>query len=199
MYQVNEIFYSLQGEGIRAGTANVFVRFSGCNLRCNEREHGFDCDTEFTSGRGLMLDELVSDINSAAYPCGQPSIIFTGGEPTLQLDAVLLRTLQKSDYYLAIETNGTRQVLPYFDWVCCSPKTAEHTIKLAHVNELKYVRRKGMGLPRPKCEADNYLLSPAFQPDGSVKKEDLEWCIDLVKRNPRWRLSVQLHKLWNVR
>lgn len=207
MYKVNEIFYSVQGEGCRAGTANVFVRFSGCNLRCNEAEHGFDCDTEFVSGRQLSLRELVVEIAQAVYPPGEPvvprdpvpAIIFTGGEPALQLDDILVETLKDLGHYLAVESNGTKQLPAGIDWICLSPKTAEHTIHHSYVNELRYVRRKGMGIPKPKCVAANYTISPAFQSDGTVKKEDLEWCIDLVKNNPKWRLSVQLHKLWSVR
>lgn len=199
-YRVNEIFYSVQGEGVRAGTANVFVRFSGCNLTCNRAEHGFDCDTEFVSGRKYTdVTDLMEAIRDLPGRASCEWIIWTGGEPALQLDAELVKAARELGYQQAIESNGT-QILPSgLDWVCVSPKTAEHTLQSQVIDELKYVRRAGMGIPKPVLQAKHYLVSPAFQPDGTCLKEDLEWCIKLVKENPRWRLSLQQHKAWKVR
>ncbi|MCB0359280.1 MAG: 7-carboxy-7-deazaguanine synthase QueE, partial [Bdellovibrionales bacterium] len=95
-YTINEIFYSLQGEGVRAGTANIFVRFSGCNQTCSIESHGFDCDTEFVSGRKLTADELLAEIKSLSADCRW--IILTGGEPTLQLDAALVERLKEEGF-----------------------------------------------------------------------------------------------------
>lgn len=195
-YRINEWFYSVQGEGIRAGTANVFLRFQHCNLRCNHAEQGFDCDTEFVSGREYELDDLIGEILECGGDCR--NLIFTGGEPTIQVDRPLIDTLKALGFFLAIETNGTREVPEGLDWITVSPKTAEHTIRQRKANEVKYVRSYGQSIPQPLVIADHYLVSPAFiGPDVDFK--NLEWCIRLVKENPTWRLSVQQHKFWMVR
>lgn len=194
---VNEVFLSLQGEGVRAGTVNVFIRFSGCNLRCSRESEGFDCDTEFVSGREMGPEELVAEVQRVAGECR--AVIFTGGEPALQLKAGLVFRLRELGFYTAIETNGTRELDTVPDWLTVSPKTAEHTIRLKYADEVKYVRRVGQGIPRPALEATHKLLSPAFQADGTLLAEDLEWCIRLVREHPEWRLSVQQHKAWRVR
>lgn len=195
---INEIFCSVQGEGVRAGTLNVFVRFSGCNLTCSaDGEAGFDCDTEFVSGIKMPIAALYSAV-AAFSPCR--AIVFTGGEPTLQLTREIVAEFQRQGYYCAIETNGTREVQALgLDWVCVSPKTAEHTIHAKEADEVKYVRRAGQGIPRPKVRATYKLLSPAVQPDGNILRADLEHCISLIKENPEWRLSTQQHKTWRVR
>lgn len=195
-YRVNEIFYSIQGEGIRAGSPNVFVRFSGCNLTCRLETHGFDCDTEFASGLEFGLDELVREIVEVAGSCRW--VIFTGGEPALQLDDALVEGLKQKGFSLAIETNGTKELPKGLDWVCVSPKTAEHTLRVRSANEIKYVRSKGQGIPKPLTKADHKLISPAFH-GGALLREDLEWCVKLVKDNPEWRLSVQYHHFLGCR
>lgn len=197
-YTVNEIFFSLQGEGARAGTPNVFVRFSFCNLKCSvDNEAGFDCDTDFSSGVKYELDDLVAKMEQIGGECR--NVIFTGGEPALQLDQALCDRLHDDGWFIAIETNGTKPLKGQVDWISCSPKSAEHTLRVGPVDELRYVRFNGQGIPKPSLEAAYYCISPAFQADWSVSKEDLQYCIDLVKQNPMWRLSVQQHKLWGVR
>lgn len=241
-YGINEVFYSLQGEGMRAGTANVFVRFSGCNLTCNRGEHGFDCDTEFTSGQKMTAQEIFAEavrLQGEAYrPApkfgsrgdGWCSVIFTGGEPMLQLDDELVRIFKEDGWYVAIETNGTQplgltlvgdmevqllvraslgaegdqrkyrtETVRAIDWICVSPKTAEHTLRVERADELKYVRRAGQGIPKPTLKADHYMISPAFTPEGACAGGDLEHCIKLCREHPPWRLSVQQHKTWRVR
>jgi 7-carboxy-7-deazaguanine synthase len=198
MYSVNEIFLSVQGEGVRAGTVNVFLRFAGCNLTCKQETEGFDCDTEFVSHRKLSDVQILDEIDELAGPCKW--IVATGGEPALQLDHALVQGLHERGYAIAIETNGTTQLPNGIDWICCSPKTAEHTLRVGpHVNELKYVRNYRQGIPHPSLSADYYLLSPAVQPNGRILQGDLEWCISLVKQYPNWRLSTQQHKQWRVR
>ncbi len=201
-YRINETFYSLQGEGVRAGTPNVFVRFSGCNMACAKEASekspgGFDCDTEFESGVFRTASEILEQVRSLAPKCR--AVIWTGGEPGLQLDADLIHLFKSQEYYQAIETNGSVQLPGGLDWVCVSPKVAEHALRLEQASEVKYVRNEGMGIPKPRIKADHYLISPAFGPDGNVPRGTLEWCTLLCKDNPPWRLSVQQHKLWRVR
>lgn len=196
-FKINEIFYSLQGEGRLAGTPMVFVRFSNCNLRCSLKNVGFDCDTEFESGTEMSTQEILE----TAYNLGSQTswLLFTGGEPGLQLNKELIDSAKAKGWKLAIESNGTVSLPTGLDWICISPKTAEHTLKQTAANEVKYVRREGMGIPEPKVKAEHYLISPGFNADGSVNKNDLQWCIDLVKRFPAWALSVQYHKLIGIR
>ena len=197
-YRVNEIFYSVQGEGRRAGTPMVFVRLSDCNLRCSWKNAGFDCDTEFISGREMTLadiEEFATRLNGK-----KGWMLLTGGEPGLQLDEPFIQHMKQAGWLLAIEINGTVKLPDGIDWICVSPKSAEHTLRQRVAHELKYVRHFGMSIPEPAVVADHYLLSPAFQSDGSVRKEDLEWCLDLVKQNPeRWSLAIQYHKYLKVR
>jgi 7-carboxy-7-deazaguanine synthase len=196
-YRINEIFHSVQGEGVRVGTANIFVRFSGCNLKCSADDplSGFDCDTEFVSGVEHSWQELIVKLK----PMTCPNIILTGGEPSLQVDQFLIDRLHEAGFYVAIETNGTKELPSGIDWVCVSPKSAEHTIKVKRAHEIKYVRHKGQGIPKPACAADHYLISPAFDSFGNLERGTLRHCIELVKANPAWRLSMQLHKFWGVR
>jgi 7-carboxy-7-deazaguanine synthase len=195
-YLVNEIFYSLQGEGIRAGTANLFLRFARCNLACTAETHGFDCDTEFASGRSISMDEILEELAALSERCRW--VVLTGGEPGLQVDRELVDALHGAGYRLAIETNGSVALPEGLDWVTVSPKVAEHAIRQRRAHEVKYVRGHGQAVPQTVVEAEHYLISPAF--DGEeVDPRALAWCIRLVKENPPWQLSVQQHKLWKVR
>jgi organic radical activating enzyme len=195
-YVVNEIFYSLQGEGVRAGTPNLFLRFARCNLACKVETHGFDCDTEFESGRPMTIAEIREELTVLSATCRW--VVLTGGEPALQVDRELIDALHGAGYQLAIETNGSVALPAAIDWVTVSPKVAEHAIRQRTAHEVKYVRGYGQALPRTAVEADHYLISPAF--DGpAVDPRALDWCIQLVRQNPPWRLSIQQHKLWQVR
>lgn len=197
-YRVNEVFYSLQGEGARAGEPSVFVRFSGCNLTCSMATHGFDCDTEFVSGRSVDSGDLMEWIDSVVG--GNCSwVVLTGGEPLLQVDEELLDALQRWGKRVAIETNGTHAIPDRIEWVTVSPKVAEHVLKPTEAEEVKYVRSYGQGIPKPKIKAKYKYISPAFSGDGTLDPKTLKWCIDLVKDNPDWRLTCQNHKLWTVR
>lgn len=201
-YRINEIFYSLQGEGVRAGTPNVFIRFSGCNMQCakepgEKSPGGFDCDTEFESGTWMDAQEILRAARDLAPTCR--AVIWTGGEPGLQLDQPLVDLFKTEKHFQAIETNGSVQLPAGLDWICCSPKVAEHALKLEAASEVKYVRSSGMGIPKPRIKADHYLISPAFDPGGTVPRGTMAYCIQLCKDNPPWRLSVQQHKMWGVR
>lgn len=209
-YTVNEIFWSPQGEGMRAGEMSLFIRFTGCNLQCSQEEGknsigGFDCDTEFESGRKYKLEELVQTA-IASVPMGKDWfntnkawIVFTGGEPALQLDKELVDAMHHAGFMCAIETNGSKCVDGLgLDWITVSPKVAEHAVRQMTASEIKYVRGHGQGLPQPACTAKFKLISPAF--NGLViDRKALECCMQLIKENPQWRLSVQMHKFWGVR
>ena len=203
-YAVNEIFFSLQGEGARAGTPNLFVRFSGCNLRCDVAEGprspgGFACDTEFESGTPMTGAEIVTAARKLV-PAASVGVIFTGGEPALQLDKPLVAALRRAGFGpLCIETNGTVDVAPLgLDWVSLSPKVAEHAVRVKTCAEVRYVRGNGQGIPRPSARAERKFISPAFAGE-QLDPETLRWCVDLVKANPGWALSVQQHKTWGIR
>lgn len=191
---VKEIFLSIQGEGVRAGTAAVFVRFAGCNLTCNEAEHGFDCDTDFKGGEPFSLGLLVDAIRGMGGPGW---IIFTGGEPALQLDQPLVDVLHALGWKLAIETNGTKPLPKNLDWVCCSPKPGAKVV-LRSADEVKCVVGTGQD-PDPRCVSGEYwLVSPAFKGD-ELDPDAVDWCVRWVKEHPRWRLSLQTHKWIGVR
>lgn len=188
---VTEIFYSLQGEGHRAGTANLFVRLQGCKTKDACYASGVRCDTEFESGRAMTLDEIKALTRPGA------GIIWTGGEPAQQLTEEIVEYFKET--YQAIETSGLLPVPSNLDFVSLSPKVAEHVIKknFTKVNELRYVRHAGQSIPQPSIEAEHYFISP--HSDGfEINTENLKHCIELVKKNPQWRLSVQQHKLWKV-
>lgn len=211
-YKVNEMFYSLQGEGMRAGTPNVFVRFSACNLDCNLAVHGFDCDTDFVSGEKMTALDIVTAAKALVkteFAEGEDmrrecrNVIFTGGEPALQLDDALLDEF--AEWHTAIETNGTKPFpVDRVDWVCVSPKPPDDNLAIKHCDEVKFVRATGQPLPvfDPRSDnfivAEHYVVSPAHNGE-EIDRESLDWCIKLVKENPTWRLSVQQHKQWRVR
>jgi organic radical activating enzyme len=203
-YRVNEMFFSLQGEGARTGTPNVFVRFAGCNMRCDLEAGklspgGFACDTEFESGRSMTSAQIVAAALKLA-PSASVGVIFTGGEPALQLDKALVDRFRKAGFApLCIETNGTIDVAPLgLDWISLSPKVAEHAVRVSSCSEVRYVRGHGQGIPRPRARAQRKFISPAFSGDV-LDADTLNWCVELVKANPEWALSVQQHKTWGIR
>ena len=188
---VNEIFYSLQGEGGRSGEPSIFIRLTKCNLACDF------CDTDFENGDETTLDQLADAI--AVYPCRW--IIWTGGEPTIQLRDEHLAYFRNKGYKQAIETNGTRRVSPFVDYITCSPKVHYERIKklIPFAHEIRIPIKAGDELPDigilPK--ADKYFVSPVF--DGNkINKANVEYCVDLIKANPQWTLSLQMHKLINI-
>lgn len=189
--QVNEIFYSLQGEGGRAGQASIFIRLAKCNLACSF------CDTDFEFGKEMSLDEILDEIK--LFGCKW--IIWTGGEPTLQLTDEIVDFFKKHNFLQAIETNGTRKVPNGIDYIACSPKLHFDRIKelIPEVNELRFPMKKGDPLPDiailPK--SSRYLLSPIFD-EGKVIQENIDYCVSLIKKNPAWALSLQMHKLIGI-
>ena len=192
MYKINEIFYSLQGEGYHTGTPAVFVRFSGCNLRCHF------CDTQHQEGKMLSIQEIVNEVNK--YPLA-PLIVLTGGEPSLFIDEAFVAELkQKTGKTIAIETNGTRPLPSNLDWVTLSPKTAFEggdiePCVLRHCNELKVVYL-GQNLAQYKdIEAQHRFLQPCFCEDMEQCQANMKACIEAVMKNQGWRLSLQIHRV----
>ena len=196
MFKINEIFYSLQGEGFQSGTPAVFVRFSGCNLRC-----AF-CDTQHQAGMMLSSKEIVDEVNK--YPVAS-MVVLTGGEPSLFIDEAFVAELkQKTGKKIAIETNGTRPLPSNLDWVTFSPKSAFkggdlETCVLKRCDELKVVYL-GQDLAQYKdIEAKHHFLQPCFCEDEVQRKANMKACVEAVMQNPDWRLSLQIHRILNIR
>ena len=203
-YMVNEIYASVQGEGMRAGQPSIFLRFTGCNMRCSIQPGelspgGFDCDTEFESGVKLTASQIVARCFEEKMSTDTiiDWIVATGGEPALQLDAALVEALHAAGFKIQIETNGSLPVASGIDFVTVSPKVAEHCIRQLTANEVKYVRGYGQALPKTRVEADHYLISPAFN-GTQVEQRTLKWCEQLVEGS-KWKLSLQIHKLEGIR
>ena len=188
---VNEIFYSLQGEGGRNGEASIFIRLTMCNLACSF------CDTDFAEGDDMTLDEISDVIGQ--YPCKW--IIWTGGEPTIQLKDQHLAFFREKGYKQAIETNGTRRVPSLIDYITCSPKQDYESIKsrIPVVNEIRMPIKEGDSIPDISVfpKADYYFLSPIFDAD-KMNEANVAYCVELIKQYPEWRLSLQLHKLIHI-
>lgn len=191
-YPVNEIFYSLQGEGYHTGTPSVFVRFSGCNLACPF------CDTDHWGARRMSAGDILEAI--APYPARH--VVLTGGEPSLYVDDALLESLHGAGKYVAIETNGTRPLPGGIDWVTLSPK--DHVVPGAHVvlrecDELKVVFCDAATLPSfDHIRAKHHFLQPCDTGDGTagqIVRDTVEYC----KAHPQWRLSLQTHKFLGIR
>lgn len=200
-YLVNELFRSVQGEGVRTGVPHVFLRFAKCNMACDLlpgplSPGGFACDTEFESGRRMRLSEIV--VEAEHLRAGAEWICLTGGEPGLQVDRGLIDGLHDAGWLLAIETNGTVALPEGIDWITVSPKVAEHAIRQCTADEVKYVRGYGQAIPRTVVVADHYLISPAFS-GLDLDPRCLAWCWGLVEAHPSWRLTIQAHKLAGVR
>lgn len=219
MYSVKDVFLTLQGEGAQAGRAAVFVRFTGCNLWSgaeNARQYATCkfCDTDFVGTDGVRggrytIGQLVDAVggcwiegggakpsaNSIRNSKSSPMVVLTGGEPLLQVDGALVKALQGAGFFVALETNGTVQLPCAFDWVTMSPK-AGTALKVVSGDELKLV------FPQPELLPDHPALRDlsfdhwSLQPmDGAALARNTAWAVQWVKRDPRWRLSVQAHKM----
>lgn len=189
-YELVEIFYSIQGEGARMGTANVFVRFSHCNLSCHF------CDTPYNEVNiSIGEDQLIEEIKK--YPV--KNVIFTGGEPTLALKKSLIRKLKDEGYYLAIETNGLKKVILGIDWITVSPKTAMSSIAQKSGSELKIIFGKQKKLENwLKLNFKHFFLSPENDYD-KLNIQNNRDVLDYIKINPEWRFTTQIHKVLNIK
>ncbi len=195
---ISEIFYSLQGEGARAGTPTIFIRLQGCKAKFACAASGIKCDTEFESGKKYASEQIIEWIKNNANTCRE--ITWTGGEPTYQLTEEIINYFKELGFYQAIETSGLNPVPDGIDFVCVSPKVAEHIVEKNFPNgvtELRYVRHAGQSIPQPQIKAEHYWISP--HSDGfTINTDNLKHCINLCKENPQWKLSIQQHKLWNI-
>jgi len=208
-YSIKEIFYTLQGEGAHAGRPAVFCRFSGCNLwtgREQDRAQAICqfCDTDFvgTDGEGggkfATPAELAATI-SALWPASYTAskyVVFTGGEPLLQLDVALIEAMHAQGFTIAIETNGTLPVPAGVDWICVSPKMGS-TLAVTQGNEIKVViPQTGQDLSAyEKLDFEHYFVQAM---DGPLAEFNTRLAIETCKRNPKWKLSLQTHKLLQI-
>lgn len=191
--RINEIFYSLQGEGAFSGYPAIFIRLSGCNLSCPF------CDTKHQSYKEYPISEILEHIQH--MPAHR--IIFTGGEPSLQLSAQTLHPFKEQGYELHVETNGTGNLpLEELDWITCSPKTAydsRATLRQEGINEMKVIFDDEHDVDQfLNIKADCYYLQPCDTGEEERNKEITRKCIEHVKEEPRWNLSLQIHKILNI-
>lgn len=191
--RVNEIFYSLQGEGYHTGTAAVFLRFSGCNLRCPF------CDTDHEEGTEMGVGEIVAAVRGFAAR----HIVITGGEPSLQLTDELVEALHEAGFTVQVETNGTGALPEGVDWVTCSPKQtgAFPGLALKRADELKIVftgDNEEFICGFEWFDAKHRFLQPCDTGTPHLNREILRECVGFIKSHPQWRLSTQLHKLIGI-
>ena len=217
MYTVKELFPTLQGEGAHAGRAAVFCRFAGCNLWSGREEDRATavcqfCDTDFVGSDGvgggkfetasLLADTIEEVWNSTLAGPQQRYVVFTGGEPLLQLDTDLIDALHAKGFAIAIETNGTIKVPKGVDWVCVSPKAGSELIVL-QADEIKlvipqqgHVSLESLLARFEKMDYRNRFLQAM---DGPNLQENLALAVRLCQKRPLWRLSVQTHKMIGIR
>ena len=209
VYAIKEIFYTLQGEGYHAGRPAVFCRFAGCNLWSGREVDRSTaqctfCDTDFVGTDGLnggKYGEVTTLVDAIArlWPASEMDnrlVVFTGGEPLLQLDASLVRGVQSAGFQCAVETNGTLTPPSGIDWITVSPKGSA-PLRLTRAHEVKLV------FPQPNArpdqfdhlQADHYFLQPM---DGADATKNTRSAIEYCMLHPRWRLSLQTHKYLGI-
>jgi len=208
-YTVKEIFYTLQGEGAQSGRAAVFCRFSGCNLWSGREEDRSRavcqfCDTDFVGvgpdgGRFASANDLAEAIDRSwsGRGAGRKYVVCTGGEPLLQLDEDLIEALHQHGFEVAVETNGTKPAPASLDWICVSPKAGAPFVQTSG-NELKLVYPQEKAPPEKFAELafDHFFLQPM---DGTETALNTERAIEYCLAHPKWRLSIQTHKLVGLR
>jgi 7-carboxy-7-deazaguanine synthase (Cx14CxxC type) len=208
-YSVKEIFYTLQGEGLRAGRPAVFCRFTGCNLWTGREEDRAKavcpfCDTDFVGtdgtfgGKFVRADDLAEQV-AALWPVGKGHryVVLTGGEPLLQVDSALVEALHAEGFEIAVESNGTVPAPLGIDWICISPKAGADWVQRSG-HELKLVYPQAGLMPDAVGDPafDHLLLQPM---DGLQRQANTRAAIAYCQANPNWRLSVQTHKVLKIR
>ena len=190
--KVKEIFYSLQGEGGRQCEASIFVRLAGCNLNCEF------CDTDFDGGQEMSTEQILLEISQ--YPCQW--IVWTGGEPTLQITDECLLFFKQAGYLQAIESNGHTPLSSLLDYTVVSPKKTILYAKINNpeVDEIRLPVSKDDLLPDLEFlpKAIHYFISPVFSADKDATNANISWCVEQIKQNTKWRLSLQIHKLIGI-
>ena len=189
-YKIKEIFCSIQGEGFHAGTAAIFVRFSGCNLKCDF------CDTDFSRGKKMEVEEII--VAMVKQNRKVKTVILTGGEPLMQVDETLVAALLSAGYAIHIETNGT--LLPKFQplnrniWWTVSPKANEYqAIKWGDEIKVVYTGQSEIQLKRYQEQSfEHFYLQPCSM-------ENIETIVEIIKQEPKWKLSYQIQKAANLR
>lgn len=190
-YRVNDIFYSLQGEGRNTGRAAVFVRFSGCNLKCPF------CDTDFSTYDEMTAEEIVAATKKLVPEHDSQSVlcVLTGGEPTLQVDEPLIDALHEAYDEVAMESNGTNEPPRNLDWLTVSPK---EKVIVRKCNELKCIFDEQTVVDDLGIDADYYYLQPCDTGDAERNAQIMARCIAYIEQHPQWRLSLQTHKIINI-
>ncbi len=208
-YTVKEVFYTLQGEGGQAGRAAIFCRFAGCNLwsgREADRANAICrfCDTDFvgTDGPGggrFATAGALAEAIAVQWPGqagGKPLVVCTGGEPLLQLDTAAIQAIHARGFEIAVETNGTQPAPPGLDWICVSPKSTAEVV-LTKGAELKLVFPQADAMPErfESLEFQHFFLQPM---DGPDQQQNVQMAVEYCLRNPKWRLSLQTHKIIGI-
>ena len=207
-YSVKEIYYTLQGEGYHSGRPAVFIRFSGCNLWTGHEKDRSGaicdwCDTDFVGTNGInggkfSIKEIINIINSLWKDniLTKPYVVCTGGEPLLQMDEALIKAIREEGFEIGLETNGTMIPPDGIDWICVSPK-ANADLILKNGNELKVVYPQCGMNPRvhEKLKFDHFYIQPL---DGINQKENIKRSEKFVLDHPKWKLSLQTHKILGI-
>lgn len=190
---VNEIFYSLQGEGYFTGVPAVFIRLTGCNMRCSF------CDTDFGKGIEMTEEEIMAEVKR--HPAHH--VVITGGEPTFQLNERLTTLLHEAGMFIQIETNGTHALNEgvKIDWITCSPKSKPDKLRIQRIDELKVIYEgEGQDItPYETLQAKEYRLQPCDTQDETKNQRILEETIHYVLTHPQWKLSLQTQKIIHVK
>ena len=207
-YRIKEIYFTQQGEGSNTGRDFVFVRFSGCNLWSGKEKNRKSaicqfCDTDFYGTDGInggvySAQQLIEKIKSLWVSRDDNiSVVLTGGEPLLQVNDELVAALKQEEIYIAVETNGTLDAPDHIDWICMSPK-ANTKIKLKKGHEIKVI------FPQESLDPEKFSLFDFsefyLQPmDSNKYQENLNATITYCQKNPKWKLSLQTHKILGIR
>ncbi|WP_280548271.1 MULTISPECIES: 7-carboxy-7-deazaguanine synthase [unclassified Halomonas] len=217
MYHLKEAFYTLQGEGGQAGRASVFCRFSGCNLWSGREQDRAAaacrfCDTDFigTDGRNggrFSTAETLAEHLAALWPdqegqgvrTATPYVVFTGGEPLLQLDEPLIREMHARGFAVAVETNGTLPAPAGIDWLCVSPK-GENPLAITGGDELKLVHPQADAPPErfTRLAFTHFFLQPMDVAPTGLRGDAMTQSVAYCLANPQWRLSLQAHKIAGI-
>lgn len=208
-YSVKEVFYTLQGEGLRAGRPAVFCRFAGCNLWSGREADRATavcrfCDTDFVGTDGTLGGKFadaqgLAALIAAQWPEGQGHryVVLTGGEPLLQVDEALTQALHDQGFEVAVETNGSLPAPAGIDWICVSPKAGAPLVQRSgHELKLVYPQAGLDPAELQQLDFEHFLLQPMDNPEQAANTRA---CIAYCQAQPRWRLSVQTHKVLDIR